>query len=133
MLWDYDLSPDPEKVRIAAEKIQSLNPDMPASGELDLCRRTLWFEDDLAFLLKRYKNLGQLEFPEIIDVSKYPEEKQEIYEKTARQFVFQLFEPLEIIPDVEPPDEDEDDPPEDLDFDPDDTELNDLDPTLDFD
>ena len=41
---------------------------------------------------------------EILDLSKYPEEKQDIYVKTARDFYFKVFEPTER-PDEEPEDE----------------------------
>jgi len=72
-----------------------LNPDMDKENGIDLCRRTCWLMDDLLFLGKKYYLVGQEEYPELIDVSKYPEEKQDIYAKTARTFCFKIFEPKE--------------------------------------
>jgi hypothetical protein len=93
-----------------------LNPDVPENG-LELCRRTCWLQDDLFFLCQRYNLEGEYHSKEIIDISKYPEEKQGIYEKTARDFYFKVFDPKDI--------EDEDD--EDGDFDSTDTDISDMD------
>ena len=90
--------------------------------------------DDLHFLGNRFYVKQQEEYDEILDLEKYPPNKQDIYAKTARRFVFQILEPREI-------DEDDDDEllssDSDLDdmdgFDSDDTELAQLDSTLDFD
>lgn len=77
-----------------------LNPGFDKESGIDLCRRTCWLADDLLFLGKRYYLIGQEEYPdlkdeypEIIDVSKYPEEKRALYAKTARTFCFKIFEP----------------------------------------
>lgn len=98
MLWDYDLSPIANKVLLPKPvsstktqrlgivgesdtdystywNINDLNPDMPESG-IDLCRRTCWLIDDLEFLGKRYYAKEQKPFDEIVDISKYPEDKQ---------------------------------------------------------
>ena len=99
-----------------------------------MCRKTCWLLDDLNFLGRKYYVKEQETHKEIIDVSKYPDEKKDAYAKTARTFVFQLLEPREI-------DEEDDDElissDSDLDdfdgFDSADTELAQLDSTLDFD
>ena len=69
-----------------------MNPDVPEHG-IDLCRKTLWLEDDLEFLCKRYDFIEQKPFPEIVDLTNVPEEKWNIYKKTAREFYFNIFEP----------------------------------------
>jgi len=111
-----------------------LNPGVPAEGGIDLCRRTLWFQDDLNFLCKKYYLMDECKFyPEIIDLTKYPEEKRSIYAKTAREFYFKVFEPKETEDDEDieiiSSDSDLDD---DDDFDIDSTDIGLLDSTLDF-
>ena len=116
-----------------------INPAFDKENGIDLCRRTCWLADDLLFLGKKYYLINQeeypdlqTEYPEIIDLSKYPEEKRDIYAKTARTFCFKVFEPKDI--------EDEDDEiissDSDLDdfdgFDIDSTQIGLLDSTLDF-
>ena len=162
MLWDVDLSVlkgdervfNPSKVILPKKLggrsqrlgvVQSeecptrwdrndLNPGFVKETGIDLCRRTLWFQDDLDFLCKKYNLLNECVFkPEIVDLSKFPESKQELYAKTAREFYFKVFEPKDMG-------EDEDDEmassDSDLDeydgFDSDDTELGMLDSTTDF-
>ena len=79
-----------------------MNPGFPVEGGIYLCRRTLWFQDDLDFLCKRYTLMDECKFyQEVIDTSKYPEDKQELYAKTAREFYFKIFEPKDIGEDVE--------------------------------
>ena len=157
MLWDVDLSPVAKSVLLPPPEIgrssprlssssgtgqdiapdkgwdwDDLNPDVPLDG-VELCRRTLWLTDDLEFLCKRFKLCGQWHSKEILDLSKHPEEKRYLYAKTARDFYFEVFEPIE--------DEDSDAPSSDSDLDPDDwdddededsTTTNMLDSTLDF-
>ena len=109
-----------------------LNPDVPEEG-VELKRTTLWLMDDLAFLCKRYNVYGQYHSKEIIDLSKYPEEKWPIYEKTARDFYFKVFEPKDIPDDPdEPSSSDSDLDSSDDDFDPISTETDLLDSTTDF-
>lgn len=112
-----------------------LNPDVPPEGGLDLCRRTLWFQDDLAFLCKKYYLMDECVFyPEIVDVSKYPDEKKDLYAKTAREFHFKIFEPKYSDSDEEIVSSGSDLEDEDIDsdFDFDSTQLGELDSTLDF-
>lgn len=105
---------------------------MPQDG-IDLCRRTCWLMDDLHFLGKRYDFIGQEEYPEIIDLSKYPEEKWDIYRKTARTFCFKVFRPKDIDEeDEEIISSDSDLEPDDDDMEIDSTQLGMLDSTLDF-
>ena len=108
---------------------------MPLEGGLDLCRRTLWLQDDLHFLCRKYDLEDECHYPEILDLEKYPEEKRDIYAKTAREFYFKVFVP-------KPDDEDEEDDDEllssdsdfldDDDFDIDSTQMGLLDSTLNF-
>lgn len=115
MLWDVDLNPNISKVilpppgsfqsRLASPDIDTsistywdksdLNPNVPFDG-IELARRTLWLEDDLNYLCGRYYLTDEAHYPEIIDLSKYPEEKRDIYAKTAREFYFKVFEPKDI-------------------------------------
>lgn len=164
MLWDVDLSvlKDGERIHVPPKVIlppsgaqfpripapdggkqqfsdtswdeDDLNPGIPAEGGIDLCRRTLWFQDDLEFLCKKYYLMDECVFyPEIVDVSKYPEDKKELYAKTAREFYFKIFEPKETEDDEDTEiissdsDLDGDD-----DFDFDSTDIGMLDSTLDF-
>lgn len=110
-----------------------LNPDVPDGG-LELCRRTCWLQDDLFFLCQRYNLDGEYHAKEIIDLSKYPEEKRPIYEKTARDFYFKVFDPKDRGD--EEPDDDFDSSDTDLsdmdEFDPDSTDTTMLDSTTDF-
>jgi len=110
-----------------------LNPGFDKENGVDLCRRTLWFQDDLDFLCKRYELLDECVCkPEILDLSKYPEEKQGIYAKTAREFYFKVFQPKYVDDEdaeVVSSDSDLDD---DDGFDSDGTELDMLDSTMDF-
>ncbi len=159
MLWDYDLSAliqgerilNPSKVILPPDRSgksprlglvqddestrwdeKDLNPMFDKEHGIDLCRRTCWLADDLLFLGKKYYLIGQEDYPEILDLSKYPEDKQPIYAKTARTFFFKVFEPKEQ-PDDEliSSDSDLDDlDSTDLDFDS--TLLGELDSTLDF-
>lgn len=117
-----------------------MNPAVPFSG-VDLSRMSCWWlTDDLLFLGKRYYLIGQEEYPdiqeeypEIIDLSKYPEDKQEIYAKTARTFCFKLFDPKESDDEeLISSDSDLDSTYEDDDFYLDSTQLGMLDSTLDF-
>ena len=117
MLWDYDLSPLAKSVLLPPPLFgkstrlgisgggqstsqtlgwnwDDLNPDVPEEG-IDLMRTTCWLMDDLDFLCKRYVLCGQYHSKEIIDLSKYPEDKWPIYEKTARDFYFKVFDPRE--------------------------------------
>ena len=67
----------------------------------------MWLQDDLEFLCKKYYLIDECEIhkdlmvdgcehhQEVIDTSKYPEDKQELYAKTAREFYFKVFEPKE--------------------------------------
>jgi len=139
MLWDCDLTPDPKKVRILAEQIPTFNPDMPVEGGLDLCRKTLWLEDDLLFLGKKYTFIDQYESEyeydcdEILDLSNLHEDRQPIWEKTARHFYFKVFEPKDAgEQEIIPPTPDEEDDPEYDDFDVDSSQSGMLDSTLDF-
>lgn len=156
MLWDVDLSvlngdtriyeptkcilPPRSESRLPVKDEKpgwgrdQLNPDFPETG-LDLCRRTLWFQDDLNFLCKKYYLDDECEFfPEILDLDKYPEAKRDIYAKTAREFYFKVFTPKDT--DEEDDDEDvassESDFDEDDGFDSDGTDVGMLDSTLDF-
>ena len=160
MLWDTDLSVlvgdtrvyNPSKVilpkrgsmrglrmGIAQEDYPTrwdendLNPGFDRENGVDLCRRTLWFQDDLDFLCKRYELLDECVCkPEILDLTKYPEEKQGLYAKTAREFYFKVFQPKYVDDEdteVVSSDSDLDD---DDGFDSDDTELDMLDSTMDF-
>lgn len=111
----------------------ALNPTMPAQGGIELCRRTLWFIDDLNFLCRRYELVDECAcFPEIVDVSRVPDEKKDRWAKTAREFYFKIFSPK----DIDEEDEQEDSTiSSDSDLDPDEldsTELEMLDSTLDF-
>lgn len=109
-----------------------LNPDVPEEG-VELTRTTLWLIDDLEFLCKRYYVCGQHQSKEIIDLSKYPEEKWPIYEKTARDFYFKVFAPNDNPDDPdEPSSSDSDWDSTDDDFDPISTETDLLDSTTDF-
>ena len=107
---------------------------MPSDYGIDLCRRTLWFQDDLEFLCKRYYLESECVFyPEIGDVSNIPPEKHNIYSKTAREFYFKVFEPKERDEDDEVVSSDSDlDDLDSTDFDFDSTQLGELDSTLDF-
>jgi hypothetical protein len=71
---------------------------------------------------------------EIIDLSKYPEDKRPIYEKTARDFYFKVFDPKEKgDPEPEPGWDSTDTDISDMDeFDPDSTDTQMLDSTTDF-
>ena len=145
MLWDYDLSPLAKSVLLPPPlsgkstsktlgwDYGNLNPDVPEGG-IDLMRTTCWLMDDLEFLCKRYSIYGQYQSKEIIDLSKYPEEKRVIYEKTARDFYFKVFEPKDK-PEIEPePEYDSSDT--DLsymdEFDQDSTDTDLIDSTTDF-
>lgn len=113
-----------------------VNPNIPAGG-LDLCRSTLWlenFHDDLYYLCQRYVLCGQHHSKEIIDLSKYPEDKWPIYEKTARDFYFKVFDPKDKPgPEPEPGFDSSDTDLSYLDeFDPDSTDTQMLDSTTDF-
>lgn len=109
-----------------------MNPDMPSTG-LDLCRRTLWLQDDLHYLCRRYDLDGECHYPEIIDLSNIPEEKQDRYAKTAREFYFKVFTRKDVDEPDEPISSDSDlDPDEDDDFDFDSTQSGMLDSTLNF-
>ena len=159
MLWDVDLSAlkgderihvppklilPPEGAqfpRLAAPDLKpstswdmnKLNPGVPSEGGLDLCRRTLWFQDDLEFLCKKYYLMDECKFyPELVDVSKYPEDKQELYAKTAREFYFKVFEPKETEDDEDTEIISSDSDLDDDDFDIDSTDIGMLDSTLDF-
>ena len=114
--------------------VDQLNPDVPAEGGLDLCRRTLWLIDDLEFLCKKYTLVDECPYPEIIDLSKYPDEKKEIYAKTAREFYFKVFEPLDDEMDdcCDEPASSDSGLLDDDDFDIDSTQLDMLDSTMDF-
>lgn len=111
-----------------------LNPDVPDGG-LELCRRTCWLQDDLFFLCQRYNLEGEYHSKEIIDFTKYSEEKRPIYEKTARDFYFKVFNPKDIEDEDEESDE-FDSSDTDLsymdDFDIDSTDTRMLDSTTDF-
>ena len=156
MLWDYDLSPMAKSVFLPPPDTQSwqsrlgvdtpqqlpvnlgwdfddLNPDVPEEG-IDLMRTTCWLIDDLHFLCKKYVLCGQYKSKEIIDLSKYPEVKWPIYEKTARTFYFKVFDPREEEdPDHDPEWDSSDTDLLDMDdFDPDSTETEMLDSTKDF-
>ena len=125
MLWEYDISPMKSNVLLPPPQLgrqginptvgdvptteplgwnwPDLNPDVPEGG-LELCRRTCWLQDDLFFLCQRYNLDGEYHSKEIIDLSKYPEEKWPIYEKTARDFYFKVFDPKDKPgPEPEPP------------------------------
>lgn len=163
MLWDVDLSIlkgderiyNPPKVILPPEGAQypkprmgvtdqeslpdtswgkgELNPDIPQFGGVDLCRRTLWFQDDLNFLCKKYYLMDECKcFPEILDLEKYPEEKRDIYAKTAREFYFKIFEPKEVEDDDDTEVISSDSDLDDDDFDIDSTDIGLLDSTLDF-
>ena len=109
-----------------------MNPDVPEEG-VELKRTTLWLIDDLEFLCKRYNVCGQYHSKEIIDLSKYQEEKWPIYEKTARDFYFKVFAPNDNPDDPdEPSSSDSDWDSTDDDFDPISTETDLLDSTTDF-
>jgi hypothetical protein len=71
---------------------------------------------------------------EQLDLSKYSDEKRSIYEKTARDFYFKLFDPKERPnPDLEPEWDSSDTDLSDMDdFDPDSTDTQMLDSTTDF-
>ena len=155
MLWDYDLSPMAKSVLLPPPQVgqtrlgvtngdvpttlpigwdwDDLNPDVPEGG-LELCRRTCWLQDDLFFLCQRYNLDGEYHSKEIIDLSKYPDEKQPIYEKTARDFYFKVFDPKEKLdPDPDPDWDSSDTDLSDMDeFDPDSTDTRMLDSTTDF-
>ena len=156
MLWDYDLSPLAKSVLLPPPLFGKstrlgisgggqptpqtlgwdwgdLNPDVPEEG-IDLMRTTCWLMDDLEFLCKRYSLYGQYHSKEIIDLSKYPEEKWPIYEKTARDFYFKVFDPKEKPgPGPEPGYESSDTDLSYMDeFDPDSTETDLIDSTTDF-
>lgn len=77
---------------------------------------------------------GQYKSKEIIDLSKYPEEKWQIYEKTARTFYFKIFDPRgEVDPDPDPEWGSSDTDLLDMDdFDMDSTDTDMLDSTTDF-
>lgn len=155
MLWDYDLSPMAKSVLLPPPNVGrtrlgvsngdlpttlpigwdwgDLNPDIPDGG-VELCRRTCWLQDDLFFLCQRYNLDGEYHSKEIIDLSKYPEEKWSIYEKTARDFYFKVFDPKDQqVPEPEPGYDSSDTDLSYLDeFDPDSTDTRLLDSTTDF-
>lgn len=155
MLWDYDLSPMAKSVLLPPPNVGrtrlvvsngdlpttlpigwdwgDLNPDIPEGG-VELCRRTCWLQDDLFFLCQRYNLDGEYHSKEIIDLSKYPEEKWSIYEKTARDFYFKVFDPKDQqVPEPEPGYDSSDTDLSYLDeFDPDSTDTRLLDSTTDF-
>ena len=111
----------------------ALNPTMPSQGGIELCRRTLWFMDDLNFLCRRYELVDECAcFPEVVDVSKVPDDRKDRWAKTAREFYFKIFSPKDIDEDDEQEDStissDSDLDPDELDS----TELEVLDSTLDF-
>lgn len=127
-------SPEGNTLPETSWNTDKLNPDIPPEGGIDLCRRTLWFQDDLNFLCKKYYLMDECVFyPEQVDVSKYPEDKKDLYAKTAREFYFKIFEPKETEDDEDTEiissdsDLDGDD-----DFDIDSTGIGMLDSTLDF-
>lgn len=115
MLWDYDLSPAVHKVklpppgsfqsRLAAPDSdtsfstswgwEDLNPDIPVAG-IELARRTVWLQDDLFYICRKYYMESEEPYPEILDLTKYPEDKRDIYAKTARTFHFITFMPKDI-------------------------------------
>ena len=163
MLWDYDLSAivkgqkicGPNDVLLPPQNSQSagsrlagpqgvpewqstywnfndLNPAVPSEG-LDLCRRTCWFMDDMNFLCKRYDFIEEKPFPEIVDLTRFPEEKWDIYKKTAREFHFAIFEPKYVDEDVEVVSSNSElDDLDDDELDIDSTQMGLLDSTLDF-
>ena len=155
MLWDYDLSPMAKSVLLPPPIFgnprlgtgtgdlpttlptgwdwDDLNPDVPEGG-IDLCRRTCWLQDDLFFLCQRYNLEDEYHSKEILDLSKYPEDKRPIYEKTARDFYFKVFDPKDKgDPEPEPGWDSTDTDISDMDeFDPDSTDTTMLDSTTDF-
>ena len=110
-----------------------LNPDVPLNG-IELCRRTCWLEDDLLFLCQRYNLVDVYQSREILDLSNVPEDKWHIYEKSARDLYFKVFDPKEKLdPDPDPGWDSTDDDLSDMDeFDPDSTETTMLDSTKNF-
>ena len=121
MLWEYDIEPEAEKCILppnagskprlgintnvpvettTAWGLNDLNPSVPEAG-VDLSRKTLWLEDDLNFLCKRYDLEDEYVSTEVMDISKVPDEKKELYEKSAREFHFKVFEPKYIDEDVD--------------------------------
>ena len=104
----------------------------------------MWLQDDLEFLCKKYYLIDECEIhkdlmvdgcehhQEVIDTSKYPEDKQELYAKTAREFYFKVFEPKETEDDEDTEIISSDSDLDDDDFDIDSTDIGLLDSTLDF-
>ena len=160
MLWECDLRPLANKVILPPRTMDStssltsrmgiplnghddlqltnwdrndLNPDMPMDG-LELCRRTLWLQDDLNFLCRRYDLVDEFVSTEIIDTEGMSEDRAKRWEKTARQFHFKVFDPKpEEGGDDEYASSDSDlDDLDDDDFDFDSTGSGMLDSTLDF-
>lgn len=137
MLWDVDLRPVPQKCIIKNDETSQwydANPGMPMEGGLDLCRRTLWFIDDLSFLCKKYDLEDEEHYPEILDLSNIPEEKQGLYK--PREFYFKVFQPKDIPPyppEVVSSESWLDGDSTETDFDFDSTQSGLIDSTLDFD
>lgn len=152
MLWDYDLDPKAGKVILppmadleprlgvqgevlnpypTAWGKEDLNPDLPADG-IELSRRTLWLQDDLNFLCKRYDLEDEYHSTEIIDLTNIPEEKWDIYRNTAREFYFKTFNPKYVDEEIEivSSDSDLDDLPDDFEIDS--SQIGLLDSTLNF-
>ena len=87
----------------------------------------------MLFLCQRYYLDDEYHSTEVIDVSRYPDEKKDIYAKTAREFYFRTFVPKYVDEDVELVSSDSDlDDLDSTDFDFDSTQLGELDSTLDF-
>lgn len=138
MLWNTDIDPKAQKCAFiipgSATKYD-VNPDVPLEGGLDLSRRTLWFIDDLYFLSRKYDLSGEEHYPEILDLSNIPEEKQKLYDK-PREFYFKVFSPKDIPPEpieIISSDSELDGDSTETDFDYDSTQSGMLDSTLDFD
>lgn len=90
--------------------------------------------DDLNFLCRRYELVDECAcFPEVVDVSKVPDDRKDRWAKTAREFYFKIFSPKDDIDEDEEGDDstissDSELDPDELDS----TELEMLDSTLDF-
>lgn len=139
MLWDTDIDPKAQKCPFIIPGSSEgsgwdVNPGMPLYGGLDLSRRTLWFIDDLNLLCERYDLSGDEHYPEVLDLSEIPEERQKLYK--PREFYFKVFVPKDIPPEpIEVVSSESwlDGDSTETDFDYDSTQSGMLDSTLDFD
>lgn len=103
MLWDVDLGPKAKKCLIPDPTLANStwfdpnrgfdpNPDVKES-EFVLTRRTLWLQDDLSNLGRKYAVVGQQVYTERLDLSKIPEDRRPNHDH-PRDFCLLELEPI---------------------------------------